>query len=240
MKKQKWILVCIVLLLMSPSGWAQKNEKAAETKAAPLKVAFVVSEGFTLIDLAGPWDVFNSARIPVAGVVHPPDRLFGTYTVSNSMSPVSMGSTSTRLIPDYTFENVPKPDIIVVGAQDWRKEVPGLSEWLKKENAQDITIMSVCVGAGQLADAGLLDGKRATTHHAFIKDFRAGYPKTNWLEGKRFVKVTDTLWTSGGLTSGIDLALKLVAVRFGGPAAEFTRSGWNTPALDGSKLCGIP
>jgi transcriptional regulator GlxA family with amidase domain len=82
--------------------------------------------------------------------------------------------------------------------------------------------MSVCIGAIKLARAGLLDGKSATTHHAFVDAYRDGFPKTTWLNDRRFVRSTDTIYTSGGLTSGIDLALHLVAKRFGDAAAQAT------------------
>jgi transcriptional regulator GlxA family with amidase domain len=220
-------LVLVVTLVTTQTSAEQPQS------AGPLKVAFVISEGFTLIDLAGPWDVFNSAKIPVADGDREGPSLFETYTVSATTSPVEIGLTHTKLTPDYTFQNAPKPDIIVVGAQDWRKEVPGLNDWLKKENSVGITVMSVCVGAAQLGDAGLLNGKQATTHHAFLKDFRKDYPKTTWQEGKRYVRSSDTVLTAGGLTSGIDLALYVVAQRFGENVAqktaewlEYTSDGW--------------
>jgi transcriptional regulator GlxA family with amidase domain len=207
--------VSVLVLLTSSLAFAQKEASPTKNERR-LKVAFVVSEGFNMIDFGGPWEVFNVARI------RPDAPLFETYTVSAATSPVIIELTQTKLSPDYTFENAPKPDIIVVGAQDWRKEIPGLYAWLKRENSGGVTIMSVCVGSGLLADAGLLDGKQATTHHAFLKDFREGYTKTTWLEGKRFVRSSDTIWTAGGLTSGVDLALHLVAKRFGEQVAEST------------------
>lgn len=219
-------------VLLASVALAQSTVTATKT-VRPLRAAFVVSEGFNLIDLAGPWEVFNTARLP-QDKDHPYGiPLFENYTVSASTSPVRTGLSETKLVPDYIFANAPEPDIIVVGAQDWRNEVPGLADWLKKQSASHVIVMSVCIGASQLADAGLLDGKQATTHHAFLKDFRDGYPKTKWLEGKRFVKVSDTVWTAGGLTSGIDLALHIVALRFGEPTAEsaanyleYTGTGW--------------
>jgi transcriptional regulator GlxA family with amidase domain len=80
----------------------------------------------------------------------------------------------------------------------------------------------VCTGARKLALSGLLDGKQATTHHDFIADFRVSYPKVHWLDSQRFVRAGDRLYTAGGLTSGIELALHLVAQRFGQQTAQAT------------------
>jgi putative intracellular protease/amidase len=147
--------VSILVLLTSSFAVAKKNTSPAKEDRR-VKVAFVVSEGFNMIDFGGPWEVFNVARIRADG------PLFETFTVSAAISPVVIELTQTKLSPDFTFDNAPKPDIIVVGAQDWRKEIPGLYAWLKKENSEGVTIMSVCVGSGLLADAGLLDGKHHT------------------------------------------------------------------------------
>jgi transcriptional regulator GlxA family with amidase domain len=220
-----------IVSICSPTGAVTARAQPGER---PLKVAFVVSEGFTLIDFAGPWEVFNAARLPVSGADRASEpQLFETYAVSPTPAPVTAGLSHIRLLADYTFDNAPKPDLIVVGAQDWRHEIPGLMAWLRKQHASETTILSVCIGAEQLAQAGLLDGKQATTHHSFIEDFRKTYPKTTWLEGKRFVKSSETVWTGGGLTAGIDLALHIVAVRFGEPTAaadarqiEYTGTGW--------------
>jgi transcriptional regulator GlxA family with amidase domain len=209
------------------------SQQADAATDRTLQVAFVVSDGFTLIDLAGPWEAFNAANATRSNKSGPPR--FRDFTVSSSLTPVRAGLTDTKVTPDYRFENAPHPDIVVVGAQDWRKEIPGLSDWLRKESADQVTIMSVCIGAGQLADAGLLDGRQATTHHSFLEEFAKGYPKTTWLSGKRFVKSSDAIWTAGGLTSGIDLALHMVELRFGQQAAqaaadymEYTSTAWRT------------
>lgn len=81
--------------------------------------------------------------------------------------------------------------------------------------------MSVCTGAFQLGRAGLLDGLEATTHHEFWDAFEKQFPKVKLQRGPRFVEHPHVA-TAGGLTSGIDLALRVVARYFGDPVAQAT------------------
>jgi transcriptional regulator GlxA family with amidase domain len=83
--------------------------------------------------------------------------------------------------------------------------------------------MSVCTGAFQLAKAGLLSGKSATTHHDFIESLTKQFPDIDVKRGLRFVE-GPKISTAGGLSSGIDLALRVVDRYFGREAAERTAS----------------
>ncbi len=92
--------------------------------------------------------------------------------------------------------------------------------------------MSVCTGAFQLGYAGILDGLPATTHHDFYQSFANKFPKTEVHRGLRFVE-TEQISTAGGLTSGIDLALRVVERYYGRKQAaqtaqfmEYTSAGW--------------
>ena len=96
--------------------------------------------------------------------------------------------------------------------------------------------MSVCTGAFVLAEAGLLAGKKATTHHDFHDRFAAQYPSVALERGLRFVESGRNLATAGGLTSGIDLALRVVERYFGRETArrtaeymEYQGKGWLPP-----------
>lgn len=81
--------------------------------------------------------------------------------------------------------------------------------------------MSVCTGAFVVAQAGLFDGLKATTHHSFYEIFAKQYPQVTLVRGVRYVEDGKIL-SAGGLTSGIDLALHVVAKYFGEPAADAT------------------
>jgi transcriptional regulator GlxA family with amidase domain len=81
--------------------------------------------------------------------------------------------------------------------------------------------MSVCTGAFQLGKAGLLSGKSATTHHDYFEQFEKAFPDVNLKRGLRFVE-NEKISTAGGLSSGIDLALRVVDRYFGRDVAQAT------------------
>ena len=93
--------------------------------------------------------------------------------------------------------------------------------WLRRVARRADLVMSVCTGAFVVAQAGLLDGKSATTHHGFFDDFEASFPATRLVRGRRFVE-HERVATAGGLTSGIDLALRVVERYLGREAADAT------------------
>jgi hypothetical protein len=99
-------------------------------------------------------------------------------------------------------------------------------------------IMSVCTGAFKLAKAGLLDGKEATTHHFFFGNFTRDFPKVKLVRQVRYVQADPLTFSAGGLSSGVDLALHVVAERFGAAQAqttadymEYQGTGWKSNEL---------
>lgn len=179
--------------------------------AQPMKVAFVLTEGANVIDMAGPWEVFQDTMVG--------DRMgFELFTVGESNKPVTM-TGGFRAVPEYTFANAPHADIVVIGAQRGASALP---EWLRARAKDSRVVMSVCTGAFKLADAGLLEGKKATTHHEFWDAFAKKFPNIQLERGSRFVQSDDVLFTAGGLTSGIDLALHIVEKFYGREAADRT------------------
>jgi transcriptional regulator GlxA family with amidase domain len=122
-------------------------------------------------------------------------------------------------VPDYTFEDAPQPSVIIVGAQ---RGSDALHRWLRSASEKADLTMSVCTGAFHLARAGLLSGKAATTHHDSLDTFASRFPDIQVRRGLRFVESSPKIATAGGLSSGIDLALRVVERYFGRPAAERT------------------
>lgn len=178
----------------------------------PIPVAFVLTDGATVIDFAGPWEVFQDAGGP-DGVDH-----FRLFTVGESKNPVRT-SGGMSIIPDFTFADAPPARIVVIPAQ---RGSPGLANWLRQRDKDADIVMSVCTGAFQLGKAGLLDGRQATTHHDFYDQFEKAFPKTMLVKGRRYVQSDDTIYTAGGLTSGIDLAMHIVDQYFGHEVAQKT------------------
>lgn len=182
-----------------------------------IRVAFPISRGATMIDFAGPWEVFQDVMIHNPKNAGDHRHPFSLYTVSDKIDEIE-ASGGMKIIPDYTFENAPAPKVVVIPAQTGS---PALHAWLRKiVDSTDVT-MSVCTGAFQLGRAGLLVGKEATTHHDFFDDFARSFPDVKLKRGLRFVE-GPRISTAGGLTSGIDLALRVVERYFGRATAEQT------------------
>jgi len=211
------VLAFALALSVVAGGRAHAAEPARALPHGPLNVAFVITANANVIDFAGPWEVFQDVSVPELGSTPDAQRPFHLFTVSDSTAPVTM-TAGLRVVPDYTFANAPAPAIVVVGAQ---RGAPGMVDWLKRTSAH-ATVMSVCTGVRWVAEAGLLDGKTATTHHDFYDRLQSMYPKVKMERGVRWVESTPTLLTAGGLTSGIDLALHVVASLYGDEAARRT------------------
>src|SRR5262249_55539291 len=125
------------------------------------------------------------------------------------------------------------PRVIVIPAQGGRSEA--MMEWIRKSTKTTDVTMSVCTGAFVLAKTGLLAGKAATTHHASYGALATSYPDIQVRRGARYVE-TGSLATAGGLSSGIDLALRVVERYFGTEVAtetayqmEYFGDGWKNP-----------
>ena len=182
-----------------------------------IPVAFAISEGVTVIDFAGPWEVFQDVMVPQRGSDHEDQMPFQLFTVSEKTETLT-GSGGLKLVPDYTFDSAPQPKVVVVPAQQGSQ---ALHAWLRKLTASTDVIMSVCTGAFQLGKAGLLSGKAATTHHDFLDRFAKTFPDVTVKRGLRFVE-EEKISTAGGLSSGIDLALRIVERYFGREVAQTT------------------
>jgi transcriptional regulator GlxA family with amidase domain len=200
------------------TGTGGDGMKLAPPANGTIPVAVAISEGATVIDFAGPWEVFQDVHLPERGSDMDEMMPFRLFTVSEATKPLR-GSAGLQLVPDYTFENAPQPKVIVVGAQ---RGSDALHAWLRKAGEKADITMSVCTGAFQLARAGLLSGKAATTHHDFLDRLAKQFPDVEVRRGLRFVESGPRLATAGGLSSGIDLALRVVERYFGRPAAERT------------------
>jgi putative intracellular protease/amidase/YHS domain-containing protein len=204
---------------------ASSGRKSADAAVAlsPLKppangaipVAFVISKEAVVIDFAGPWEVFQSAAIPGRDMM---DSAFELYTVAATLEPITV-SGGMKIVPNYTFQNAPQPKVIVIPAQEGSTDA--MLQWIRKAAQHTDVTMSVCTGALVLAATGLLNGKAATTHHTGYADLEMQYPDVQVKRGARFVE-EGNLATAGGLTSGMDLALRVVGRYFGVEAIERT------------------
>ena len=184
-----------------------------------ISVAFVLTEHAVMIDFAGPWETFQDVMVPSRGPKMEDQHAFHLYTVSDSKNPIRV-SGGMQVIPDYTFDDAPQPKVVVIPAQ--MGDSPKMMDWIRKMATQSDVVMSVCTGAFQLGEAGLLKGKKATTHHASYVRFQNQFPDVLVQKDMRYVQSDSVVFTSGGLSSGIDLALHVVELYFGRHVAENT------------------
>ncbi|ANP50764.1 transcriptional regulator GlxA family with amidase domain [Streptomyces griseochromogenes] len=163
---------------------------------------FVLFDGVQSLDVTGPLEVFAGAE------QHRP----GTYrirTASLDGGPVRTSSGLT-LVPDGALAQAPDPHTLLVpGGQGTRSPDPRLTEWLRAHGPRARRLVSVCTGSLLLAAAGLLDGRRATTHWAQCDKLARDHPAVRVDPEPIYVR-DGHVSTSAGVTSGIDLALALV------------------------------
>ncbi len=178
-------------------------------KSGPVRVAVVVGERSTVIDFAGPWEVFQDAQS---------DQGFELFMVSDEIRTLD-ATAGMQIVPHYTYASSPPPHVVLMGAQG--EHTPAKISWIREASARADLVMSVCTGAFLLAKTGLLDGMTATTHHDFYDNFEKQFPKVQLVRGPRYVE-HGKIATAGGLTSGIELALRIVERYYGTPTANQT------------------
>jgi transcriptional regulator GlxA family with amidase domain len=171
-------------------------------------VWFLVVPRTSMIIVAGPWEVLGHAN-----------DLLGREAYGLQAFGPSAPATQTRfglrlggLRPLPSRLDHP-PDTVVVAGASPADPIPAdhapLVPWLRRHRPRIKTVVSICTGAFALAAAGLLDGRRATTHWMYLNALRARFPKVHVVDEGIYVKDRD-VWTSAGVTAGVDLALALV------------------------------
>ena len=168
------------------------------------RVLIVVYPGVQTLDVTGPAEVFRAA-----GLIHPPGYAVTVAAAQDGPLPTS----TVSFVPDARFDECRGPidTLIVAGGTGSRRaeEEPELVEWVAGAAKRSRRVAAVCTGAFLLAKAGLLDGRRATTHWANCADLAARYPAVTVDPEPIFVRDGDVA-TSAGVTAGMDLALALV------------------------------
>ncbi|MFZ4767506.1 MAG: DJ-1/PfpI family protein [Roseimicrobium sp.] len=180
-----------------------------------IAVAIYLFPEVEVLDFAGPFEVFTAASRVFKKLNPSAPAPFTVFTVADKV-----GTVRTRaglvVTPDFTFANHPAVDLLLVpgGVVTAELEKPEVIAWIERTATTTRLAASVCTGASLLARAGLLDGKKATTHWADIGDLRAEFPAVTVLDQRRWVDEGNIV-TSAGISAGIDMSLHLVE-RFAG------------------------
>lgn len=182
-----------------------------------MDVVFVTLPEVNLLDLSGPAQVFSAASALGADY-----RLRWVGEPAGVVSAQGLRLAGLEPLSDAAADEgalviVPGPDLAAVvrrAAGDGELVAPEVLEWTRRAHASGARVASVCTGAVVLGDAGLLDGRRCTTHWSAIGAMRERYPAARVLDDVLFVH-DGPVSTSAGIASGIDLALSLVEADHG-------------------------
>ena len=186
------------------------------------RVGILVFPDVEVLDFCGPFEVFSVTRLDEARRREEPSP-FEPLLVAEQAGPVT-ATGGLRVLPDHTLESCPPLDVVVVpGGWGTRTEIrnPRLLAWIRERAAEVETLTSVCTGSMLLGQAGLLDGRRATTHWRSLPWMRESFPKVTVEETLHVVEDGNVL-TSAGISAGIDMALRVVARDFGDEVARHT------------------
>lgn len=179
---------------------------------SPDTIAAVLFEGFELLDVFGPLEAFGMAA--EAGRCK-------LVTVAERAGAVK-SRQGPSAIADYGFDDCPHLDLFLVpGGMGTREAVNNdrMLTWLRERERSAATVMSVCTGAALLARAGMIDGRRATSNKFAWKWVIAQGPNVTWVPQARWVE-DGKFATSSGVSAGIDMALAVIARRYGPETAE--------------------
>ena len=177
-------------------------------------VGILIFPAFQLLDVAGPVAAFEVAG---QGMDSPPYRL----TILARNGGIVRSSSGAAVFAER-FEAAERLDTLIVSGGSGSREVSACEAtigYVREMARYSRRVASVCTGAFVLAAAGLLDGRRATTHWAYAAELARGYPGVNVEPDRIFVR-EGNVWTSAGITAGIDLALALVADDLGEAVAK--------------------
>jgi len=180
------------------------------TDDAPRRLAVVLFDGFELLDVFGPVELFSMA----------PERIAIEF-LGPQAGPVA-SSQGVQVVATAAYAAAAVPDIVLVpGGRGTRGLVrdEAFLTWLRAWAAPASLVTSVCTGSAVLAAAGLLDGYRATSNKAAFGWVRQQGANTDWVARARWVEDRDR-WTSSGVAAGMDMAAALMAALFGKEVAR--------------------
>jgi transcriptional regulator GlxA family with amidase domain len=191
-------------------------------KKIPLIVGILIFDDVEILDVAGPFEVFAVTRL------NDQQRLqqsspFKVYLISETNKQI-IAIGGLRLTPDVTITECPELDLLIIpGGWGTRKESKNkiLVNWISNQFTNDRLIASVCTGSSLLGKAGLLDGRDATTHWRAFDFLKESAPKARILKNVRFTLI-EPIFTSAGVSAGIDLSLRIVSHFFGTEIGQAT------------------
>jgi transcriptional regulator GlxA family with amidase domain len=189
----------------------------------PLTVGILIFDQVEVLDVAGPFEVFSITRLNEERRQQESSSPFRILLVSEKLCPV-LAIGGLRFTPDVTIDNCPELDLLIVpGGWGTRTEVKNVNllKWIANRASKNMLTASVCTGSSLLGKAGLLDGREATTHWRAFDFLSQSAPNAHIREDVRFT-LADPIFTSAGISAGIDMALLIVSHFFGSKIGQAT------------------
>lgn len=182
-----------------------------------IRVGIFVFNDVEVLDFAGPFEVFSLAEKDSL-------KLFEVFTISETGEAIS-ARNGLKVLPDLSFGNSGYFDVLIVpggrGAEELEIKNFEFFRWIKDQFRKVGVMASVCTGALLLAECGLLNGQKATTHWMDIDFMEKKYPEIEVVRKKKFVD-NGSIITSGGISSGINMSLHIVSRLCGEDVARET------------------
>jgi transcriptional regulator GlxA family with amidase domain len=189
----------------------------------PLTVGILIFDQVEVLDVAGPFEVFSITRLNEELRQEESSSPFRILLISEKLCPV-LAIGGLRFTPDVTIDNCPELDLLIVpGGWGTRTEVKNVNllKWIANRASKNMLTASVCTGSSLLGKAGLLDGREATTHWRAFDFLSQSAPNAHIREDVRFT-LADPIFTSAGISAGIDMALLIVSHFFGSKIGQAT------------------
>jgi transcriptional regulator GlxA family with amidase domain len=200
------------------------SSAASPAPAARRGVAILIFDNVEVLDFAGPFEVFSRTRLTPGAASRRSEESapFEVFTVAPSHAPVTAVGGLT-VIPAYSFADVPPIDLLVIPGGMGTRALLGDADvlgWIRHAAGRAERVTGVCTGALLLAEAGLLEGRRATTHWSALDELAALNRGVILVRDRRVVD--DGVITSAGVASGMDMAFYVVEALFGREVADET------------------
>jgi transcriptional regulator GlxA family with amidase domain len=199
------------------------------------RVGILVFPEVEVLDFCGPFEVFSTTRLDEDRRREEPSP-YDIVLVAEAGG-VVVATGGLKVVADHALDDCPPLDVLVVpGGWGTRREMSNdrLIAWIAGRGRQVTTLASVCTGALLLGRAGLLDGRRATTHWKSLGLLRERFPAVSVVDDLHVVEDGELI-TSAGISAGIDLALRVVARHHGEAVARATARHMEYPFPDDNR-----
>lgn len=181
----------------------------------PLEIGIFIFDEVEVLDFAGPFEVFSLAK-------KSDNPLCNVSTVAATLETIHTRN-GLKVAPDTTFLDHPIFDVLIIpggyGARELEIKKPDTLQWIKNQKQKVSIMASVCTGSLLLAECGLLDGRKATTHWMRLDRLENEYPKVEVIRGVKFVDDGDII-TSAGISAGINMSFHILSRLFNRDVAK--------------------